>query len=115
VLRRLYVLPGGALVCDSVRLSAHGRRIFCRFHYFRAHLLPPSTCSTAARLIGCRAGSSRNCGNEEKETQQEDSMKYLLMIVAAIALIGTVSATSRSADCCGGGICCPLQSSCCAE
>ena len=33
-------------------------------------------------------------------------MKYLLMIVAAIALIGTANATSRSADCCGGGACC---------
>ena len=30
-------------------------------------------------------------------------MKYLLMIVAAIALVGTANATSRFADCCGGG------------
>jgi hypothetical protein len=60
-------------------------------------------------------GSSRNCGNEEKETQQEDSMKYLFMIVTAIALIGTASATSRSADCCGGGACCLVKLSCCAK
>lgn len=42
-------------------------------------------------------------------------MKYLLMIVTAIALVGTASATSRSADCCGGGICCLVQTSCCAK
>jgi hypothetical protein len=53
--------------------------------------------------------------DEGKEIQQEDSMKYLLMIVAAIALIGTANATSRSADCCGGGACCLLNLSCCAK
>jgi hypothetical protein len=47
--------------------------------------------------------------------QQEDTMKYLLMIVAAIALVGTANATSRSADCCGGGACCPIKPPCCAK
>jgi hypothetical protein len=42
-------------------------------------------------------------------------MKYLLAIVAALALVGTASATSRSADCCGGGACCPLNLGCCAK
>jgi hypothetical protein len=42
-------------------------------------------------------------------------MKYLLMIVAAIALVGTANATSRSADCCGGGACCLVKLSCCAK
>src|SRR5205823_2276689 len=45
----------------------------------------------------------RAAGESRKETQPEDSMKYLLSIVAALALVGTASATSRSADCCGGG------------
>jgi hypothetical protein len=58
---------------------------------------------------------ARPDSGEEKEIQQEDSMKYLLMIVAAIALVGTANATSRSADCCGGGACCPLKLSCCAK
>jgi hypothetical protein len=44
-------------------------------------------------------GSSA-AADEGKEIQQEDSMKYLLMIVAALALVGTANATSRSADCC---------------
>jgi hypothetical protein len=42
-------------------------------------------------------------------------MKYLWMIVAAIALVGTASATSRSADCCGGDVCCLVDLSCCAK
>jgi hypothetical protein len=49
------------------------------------------------------------------ETQQKDTMKYLLMIVAAIALVGTANATSRSADCCGGGACCAIKPPCCAK
>ena len=32
-------------------------------------------------------------GARVRETQQEDSMKYLLMLLAATALIGTASAT----------------------
>jgi hypothetical protein len=42
-------------------------------------------------------------------------MKYLMMILAAMTLIGTASATSRSADCCGGGGCCPIKLPCCAK
>src|SRR5204863_5897101 len=53
--------------------------------------------------------------DEVEETQQENSMKYLMMILAAIALVGTASATSRSADCCDGGMCCMVNSSCCAK
>jgi hypothetical protein len=41
-------------------------------------------------------------------------MKYLLMMVAALALVGTANATSRSATCCGGA-CCLVKSSCCAK
>ena len=33
-------------------------------------------------------------------------MKYLLMIITALAMIGTATATSRVADCCGGAKCC---------
>ncbi len=42
-------------------------------------------------------------------------MKYLLTILAALALVGTASATSRSADCCPGGGCCLVKISCCAK
>ena len=42
-------------------------------------------------------------------------MKYLLAILAAMALIGTANATSRSADCCeSGGNCCWIGH-CCAK
>lgn len=41
-------------------------------------------------------------------------MKYLLMLMAATALIGTAYATSRTADCCGGP-CCGATQSCCAD
>jgi len=41
-------------------------------------------------------------------------MKYLLMIIAALALVGTASATSRSADCCDDGCgFCPIKPPCC--
>ena len=86
----------------------------CRNNTCRLSPLATSTCSTAARLIGSRRWLVRR-GGRGKETQQEDSMKYLLMIVAAIALVGTASATSRSADCCGGGACCLVNLSCCAK
>ena len=33
-------------------------------------------------------------------------MKYLLMIITALAFVGTATATERNADCCGGGACC---------
>lgn len=43
-------------------------------------------------------------------------MKYLLMILAAMALVGTATATAESADdCCGGGACCLVKVSCCAK
>jgi len=41
-------------------------------------------------------------------------MKYLLMIIITLAMIGTAIATSRSADCCGGGRCCS-GGPCCAR
>jgi len=42
-------------------------------------------------------------------------MKYLLMILATVAVVGSVSATSSTADdCCNGGSRCMAQSTCCA-
>ena len=41
-------------------------------------------------------------------------MKYLILIAAIAAVIGTARATSRSADCCDGGSCCTGQA-CCAR
>jgi hypothetical protein len=46
------------------------------------------------------------------KTQNEDLMKYLLLIATFAAFIGTATATSPVADCCkGNGKCCP--SKCC--
>ena len=42
-------------------------------------------------------------------------MKYLLILMTAVAFVGTANATSRSADCCGGGACCMVKLSCCAK
>jgi hypothetical protein len=44
-------------------------------------------------------------------------MKYLLMIVTALALVTTANATSRLVDSCGccGGACCLVKSGCCAK
>jgi hypothetical protein len=42
-------------------------------------------------------------------------MKYLFAIIATLALVGTASATARSADCCGDGGCCPIKLPCCAK
>ena len=100
---------------ETLCLPAHRRGIFCCAFDSRARPLAPSTRSSAARLISLRRWLVPQLRDEEKETQQEDSMKYLFMIVAAIALVGTASATSRSADCCGGGACCLVNLSCCAK
>ena len=40
-------------------------------------------------------------------------MKYLLMIITALAMMGTATATSRAADCCGGRCC--SGGHCCAQ
>jgi hypothetical protein len=42
-------------------------------------------------------------------------MKLLFIAIAALALVGTASATSSSADCCGGGGCCLIKMPCCAK
>jgi hypothetical protein len=99
-----------------VRIPVRRRRNFCRLHFFRAPSLPATSGPATARLILFdRVGSSALWARAGKETQPEDSMKYLLSIVAALALVGTASATSRSADCCGGGACCLVKTSCCAK
>ena len=41
-------------------------------------------------------------------------MKYLLTILAALALVGTATATSN-ADCCAGSPCCMVHLDCCAK
>jgi len=46
------------------------------------------------------------------EIQEEDLMKYLLLVATLAAFIGTATATSTAADCCNGnGKCCPTK--CC--
>src|SRR6266436_5257871 len=94
---------------DSVLLSAHRRGILCSSLDARVRPLRPSTRSSAARLTSSWRWLVPRLRDEENKTQREDSMKYLLMIVAAIALVGTANATSRSADCCGGGACCLIK------
>jgi hypothetical protein len=41
-------------------------------------------------------------------------MKYLLMIIAAMAFVGSATATSESDGCCPGA-CCLIAKSCCAK
>jgi hypothetical protein len=46
------------------------------------------------------------------EIQEEDLMKYLLLVATFAAFIGTATATSPAPDCCNGnGKCCPTK--CC--
>ena len=72
---------------------------------------------SAAASRGClgSVGSPGFSGQEEKEIQQKDNMKYLLMILATVAMIGTASAAPRNAaaSCCNGGACCKANSACC--
>src|SRR5207248_8861730 len=99
MLRGLRVWPRSVFHSrDSVLLSAHRRGIFCNSFDERLRPLGPSTRSSAARLTNSWRWLVPRLRDEEKETQREDSMKYLLMIMAAIALAGTANATSRSAD-----------------
>ena len=103
---------GGRAVC----LSAGRRRKIRRVHFLRAAAFGPSSRSAAARLISLPRRLVPLWRGENNGTQQEDSMKYLLMILTAVALMGTASATSQSADdCCGGGACCLIKTGCCAK
>ncbi len=73
-----------------------------------------STSSAAAYLVLLSVGSARVKFVAEflNETQEEDLMKYLLLIATFTAFIGTAAATSPLADCCqGNGKCC--HSKCC--
>jgi len=100
----------------SVCLSTGRRRKICRLHFLRADSFGASSRSTAARLISLPRRLVPLWRGENNGTQQEDSMKYLLMILTAVALMGTASATSQSADdCCGGGACCVIKTKCCAK
>jgi hypothetical protein len=60
-------------------------------------------------------GSSGSGRRRETKFNRRIPMKYLLIIVAALALVGTANATSRSADCCGGNGCCLIKLPCCAK
>jgi hypothetical protein len=73
-----------------------------------------SACSTAARLI---VGSRRlaHAVSEMKSNSTGGTfMKYLLMMIIALAAIGTATATSPRTDCCGGAKCC-CNGHCCAK
>jgi hypothetical protein len=101
---------------NTICLSDSRRRKFRRLRFVRAGPLATASGSAAARLIRfeSRRLVPRFAGRGCKETQQEDSMKIILMIIAALALVGTT--TSRSADCCGDGeSCCLIKMPCCAK
>jgi len=55
-----------------------------------------------------RLGASEIVAEFLNETQEEDFMKYLLLVATFAALIGTATAASPAADCCKGNTkCCP--------
>ena len=59
-----------------------------------------------------RLGAMKVVAEFLDNTQEEDLMKYLLMIATLAAFISTATATSPAADCCKGKAkCCPGQ--CC--
>jgi len=39
-------------------------------------------------------------------------MKYILLLLTSVALIGSASAVSNT-DCCNGGVCCIIHAGCC--
>ncbi len=41
-------------------------------------------------------------------------MKYILLILTSVALIGSASAVSAT-DCCNGCLCCLVQAGCCTK
>ena len=66
----------------------------------------------AGRSPKRRLGAMKVVAEFLDKTQEEDLMKYLLMIATFAAFISTATATSPAADCCkGNGKCCP--SKCC--
>lgn len=83
-----------------------------RAHY-RAHRpeVPPPR--QAPRLID--AGSPLFGARENGTSTKGIQMKYLLLILTALALSDSATATSGSADCCGGGSCCQPPSGCCTK
>ena len=73
------------------------------------------TCATAARLSLHRVGSFPLRDEKEQKFQQEDFMKYLLMTLAALALVTTMTASSHLSESCCPGPCCLIKSSCCSK
>src|SRR6267143_2784365 len=76
--------------------------------------LRSTTCSAAASTTRLIASARPQLGRDETNSRG-GIMKYLLMLIAALALLGTAQATSTAADCCGGGACCFPDSPCCAQ
>ena len=61
-----------------------------------------------ARSPKRRLGAMKVVAEFLDKTQEEDLMKYLLMIATLAAFISTATATSPAADCCKGNRqCCP--------
>jgi hypothetical protein len=45
-------------------------------------------------------------GKRKREIQQKDNMKYLLMVLAAVAMIGGERGSAQRRRCCNSGACC---------
>src|ERR1017187_4801131 len=119
MLRRVRGLPG---LC----LSSYRRPLFStgfgrkneRCWRERFVSSKPTTSAPAARLRCFKRMARRSHDDRQGEPtqhQEKEQMKYLLIVSALAALLGTAQATSRSADCCNGGGCCHPGSACCAK
>jgi hypothetical protein len=116
VLPRLRFLPDYPFARDNnVALPIRRRGIIRLIRGPGGDPLRSPACPSASRLKQFSALARSPWRTRKTKFKQDDYMKYLLMIVAALALMGTANATSRFADCCGGGTCCLIKSNCCAK
>ena len=106
-----FIVPGFRV---GLYFFLRSRGEFCQRNRRFIITIGSSACSTAARLTV----NSRRLAHAVSEMQSNSTggtfMKYLLMMIIALATIGTATATSQRADCCGGGKCCS-GGHCCAS
>jgi hypothetical protein len=109
--RRAFIVPGLGLGFHFFLRT--GGEIFQRDRRFLV-AIRSSTSSAAARLTV----SSHRLAHAVSEMYSNSTggtfMKYLLMMIIALATISTVTATSQRADCCAGAKCCS-SGHCCAR
>jgi hypothetical protein len=98
--------------CNSVRFSCSWPKDFWIDFGPRDSAGLSAGCSATAIAFGLTVPARSVFGARKNSIQQKDFMKYLLVIIAAMSMLGSASAIAPSADCCAGA-CCKGHAACC--